>query len=105
MSSCAFDKNILFHSKRNDIIKYLELNHLHERIMNITILKWLSSLLVLTGVLCTNLNIYPYNIYFQSVGAVSWVMISFYIKDRSLMINFLPQLPLFAIGYYLIFTG
>jgi len=73
--------------------------------MNITILKWLSSLLVLTGVLCTNLNIYPYNIYFQSTGAIIWVMISFYIKDRSLMINFLPQLPLFAIGYYLIFVG
>ena len=105
MSPCTFDKNILFHSTRNDIIKYLELNHLHERIMNITILKWLSSLLVLIGVLCTNLNLYPYNIYFQSIGAVSWVMISFYIKDRSLMINFLPQLPLFAIGYYLIFIG
>jgi hypothetical protein len=72
--------------------------------MNITILKWLSSISVLIGVLCTNLNIYPYNIYFQSLGAISWVFISVYIKDRSLMLNFLPQLPLFAIGYYLLFT-
>ena len=73
--------------------------------MNITILKWLSSISVLIGVLCTNLNIYPYNIYFQSLGAISWVFIIVYIKDRSLMLNFLPQLPLFAIGYYLLFTG
>ena len=73
--------------------------------MNIVTFKWLSSLSVLTGVLCTNLNIYPYNIYFQSMGAIGWVMISLYIKDRSLMLNFLPQLPLFAIGYYFLFTG
>ncbi len=73
--------------------------------MTITILKWLSSLSVLIGVLCTNLNIYPFNIYFQSVGATSWVLLSFYINDRSLMLNFLPQLPLFAIGYYLLFTA
>ena len=73
--------------------------------MNITILKWLSSISVLIGVLCTNLNIYPYNIYFQSLGAVSWVIISLYINDRSLLLNFLPQLLLFAIGYYLIFTA
>ena len=73
--------------------------------MNITILKWLSSISVLIGVLCTNLNIYPYNIYFQSLGAISWVIISLYVKDRSLLLNFLPQLPLFAIGYYLILTA
>jgi len=73
--------------------------------MNITIIKWLSSLSVLIGVLCTNLNIYPYNIYFQSAGALSWVVISIYIEDRSLMLNFLPQLPLFGIGYYLLLMG
>ena len=73
--------------------------------MNITILKWLSSISVLIGVLCTNLNIYPYNIYFQSLGAISWVIISLYINDRSLLLNFLPQLPLFVIGYYLILTA
>ena len=73
--------------------------------MNITILKWLSSISVLIGVLCTNLNIYPHNIYFQSLGAISWVIISLYINDRSLLLNFLPQLPLFVIGYYLILTA
>ena len=56
--------------------------------MTITILKWLSSLFVLIGVLCTNLNIYPFNIYFQSVGAMSWVLLSFYINDRSLTVSY-----------------
>jgi hypothetical protein len=70
--------------------------------MNITLMKWFSSLCILTGVLCTNLNIYPFNIYFQSVGALSWIILSYSIKDRSMMLNFLPQIPLFAIGYYML---
>ena len=70
--------------------------------MNITLMKWFSSLCILTGVLCTNLNIYPFNIYFQSAGALSWIILSYSIKDRSIMLNFLPQIPLFAIGYYML---
>ena len=35
-------------------------------------LKWISTLLVLTGILLTNLNIYPLNIYFHGLGVVGW---------------------------------
>ena len=71
--------------------------------MNINIFKWFSSSCILTGVLCTNLNIYPLNIYFQSIGAITWVMISIKIHDKSMLLNFAPQIPLFAIGYYVLF--
>ena len=67
--------------------------------MNIKLMKWFSSICILTGVLCTNLNIYPFNIYFQSIGALSWVILSYLIKDRSMMLNFLAQALLFAIGH------
>ena len=73
--------------------------------MKIIIMKWFSSLFVLTGILCTNLNIYPYNIYFQSIGAISWIIVSYVASDRSMMMNFLPQIPLFAIGYYILLVG
>ena len=33
-------------------------------------LKWISTFLVLTGILLTNLNIYPVNITFHGVGVV-----------------------------------
>ena len=68
------------------------------------ILKVMSTFLILTGVLCTNLNLYPYNIFFQSLGAVGWVFIGTITNNRTLLYNFVPQLPLFLIGYYLIFT-
>ena len=73
--------------------------------MKIIIMKWFSSLCLLTGILCTNLNIYPFNIYFQSIGAISWIIVSYAVRDRYMMLNFLPQIPLFAIGYYVLLVG
>ena len=35
-------------------------------------LKWISTFLVLVGILLTNLNIYPLNIYFHGLGVVGW---------------------------------
>ena len=37
-------------------------------------LKWISTFLVLTGILLTNLNIYPLNIYFHGLGVVGWTI-------------------------------
>ncbi len=71
--------------------------------MYITFLKGFASFCILTGVLCTNLNIYPFNIYFQSVGAAVWVFLSYQINDKSMMLNFAPQIPLFVVGYLVIF--
>ncbi len=69
------------------------------------ILKILSSTLLLIGVLCTNINLYPYNIFFQSLGAIGWVYIGSLTHNNTLLYNFVPQLPLFILGYYLILTS
>ena len=37
-------------------------------------LKWISTFLVLVGILLTNLNIYPLNIYFHGLGVVGWTV-------------------------------
>ena len=46
-------------------------------------LKWLSTFLVLTGILLTNLNIYPINIMFHGAGVVGWTIAGFLIKRQS----------------------
>ena len=45
-------------------------------------LKWISTFLVLTGILLTNLNIYPINIYFHGLGVVGWTFAGFVSKDK-----------------------
>ena len=45
-------------------------------------LKWISTALVLTGILLTNLNIYPINIYFHGLGVVGWTVAGFYPKIK-----------------------
>ena len=62
-------------------------------------LKWLSTGLVLTGILLTNLNYYPLNIFTHGLGAVGWAIAGYITKDKALMTNFGFQIPLFAIGY------
>ena len=63
-------------------------------------LKWISTALVLTGILLTNLNIYPINIYFHGLGVVGWTIAGFISKDKAILTNFGLQIPLFVIGIY-----
>ena len=63
-------------------------------------LKWISTALVLTGILLTNLNIYPINIYFHGLGVVGWTVAGFLSKDKAILTNFGLQIPLFLIGIY-----
>ena len=63
-------------------------------------LKWISTFLVLTGILLTNLNIYPINIYFHGLGVIGWTAAGFLSKDKAILTNFGLQIPLFLIGVY-----
>ena len=70
------------------------------KIITLKKLKWSSTILILFGILLTNLNIYPLNIFLHGLGAVGWSIAGYMSKDRALMTNFGLQLPLFIIGYY-----
>ena len=63
-------------------------------------LKWISTALVLIGILLTNLNHYPINIFFHGAGVVGWAIAGFLTKDRAILTNFGLQIPLFLIGFY-----
>ncbi|MBT7642010.1 MAG: hypothetical protein HN715_03315 [Rhodobiaceae bacterium] len=65
----------------------------------LSIFKWLGTSLVLSGILLTNLNIYPLNIIIHGSGSLLWTWAGFISKDRALMTNFGLQLPLFGAGF------
>jgi hypothetical protein len=66
-------------------------------------LKWFATFFILLGLLLTNLNLYPYNIFFHSLGVLGWTFTGYLNKDKAIMINFGLQIPLFMIGYLKLF--
>ena len=63
-------------------------------------LKWIGTFFVLIGILLTNLNIYPLNIFMHGFGVCVWTMAGFVNKDKAIITNFGLQIPLFIIGYF-----
>ena len=62
-------------------------------------IKWISTVLVLTGILLTNLNLYPLNIYFHGLGVIGWTIAGLLLKDKAILVNFGLQIPLFLFGF------
>ena len=60
---------------------------------------WMSTFLVLAGILLTNLNLYPFNIFIHGLGAVGWTFAGYMSSDRAIMTNFGLQIPIFLVGY------
>ena len=65
----------------------------------INTIKWTSTFLVLAGILLTNLNLYPFNIFIHGFGAVGWTFAGYMSSDRAIMTNFGLQIPIFLLGY------
>ena len=65
----------------------------------INTIKWMSTFLVLAGILLTNLSLYPFNIFIHSFGAVGWTFAGYMSSDRAIMTNFGLQIPIFLVGY------
>jgi hypothetical protein len=63
-------------------------------------IKWISTIFVLVGILLTNLNIYPLNIYLHGLGVIGWTIAGFIYKDKAILTNFGLQIPIFALGVF-----
>ena len=61
-------------------------------------LKWASTFFILVGILLTNLNIYPLNIFVHGTGAIGWTVVGYMMAYRAILTNFGLQIPLFIIG-------
>ena len=68
-------------------------------------MKWLGTALILSGILLTNLNIYPVNIFLHGSGVVCWSITGYVTQDKPVLANFGLQIPLFAIGFSKVFLG
>ena len=66
----------------------------------INYIKWESTFLVLSGILLTNLNIYPLNIFIHGSGAIGWSLALYLSCDKAILTNFSHQIPMFLIGYF-----
>ena len=74
-------------------------------LLTVNNLKWTSTVLILSGILLTNLNNYPLNIFIHGLGAIGWSVAGYLTKDRALLTNFGLQIPIFIIGYLNYFLG
>ncbi|MEC7153840.1 MAG: DUF6552 family protein, partial [Pseudomonadota bacterium] len=50
-------------------------------------IKWASTFCVLSGILLTNLNVYPLNIALHGTGAIGWTVAGYLTKDRAILTN------------------
>ena len=73
------------------------------KFITINNLKWGSTFLILSGILLTNLNNYPLNIFIHGLGAIGWSIAAYLTKDKALLTNFGLQIPIFIFGYYYFF--
>ena len=69
-------------------------------------LRWLGAFTMTLAVTLHTLNIYPWNVYVQMIGAVIWIYAGTSVKDWALVSNFVPQLVIMTIGMiYLTYVG
>ena len=61
--------------------------------------KWAGTGLILTGILLTNLDQYPLNIFFHGAGVLFWSTAGYITNDKPVLANFGLQIPLFVIGF------
>ena len=51
-------------------------------------IKWVGTIFVLSGILFTNLNIYPINIFTHGFGVILWTAYGIISKDKAISTNF-----------------
>lgn len=66
--------------------------------------KWISSLVIIVGMIMSSLNIYPYNLYVHLLGVLGWLWVGFLWHDRALILLNAIAVVIFILGignYYL----
>ena len=63
-------------------------------------LKWIGTFFVLSGILMTNINVYPVNIFLHGFGVILWTFYGYTSKDKAILTNFGFQVPIFIFGIF-----
>ncbi|MAL86392.1 MAG: hypothetical protein CMI23_08585 [Opitutae bacterium] len=67
-----------------------------------TFLKYFSATTIVCAICLHALNIHPLNVIIHFVGACTWSVVGFAWKEKSIILNFLPQV--FILGGGLIYS-
>lgn len=60
--------------------------YMNKKQVKILIIKWLGTILCLSGIALTSFNIYPTNIVFSLIGSVLWTLAGWLQKDTPLFL-------------------
>jgi|TARA_R110002110_G_C13221906_1_gene697455 hypothetical protein len=60
--------------------------------------KWISSILLMLGMILTSQNIFPYNLYLHVIGISGWLYVSIVWNDRALIVLNSVALSIFVNG-------
>ena len=63
-------------------------------------IKWASTFCVLSGILLTNLNVYPLNIALHGTGAIGWTVAGYLAKDRAILDEFRSAIAFVHAGHF-----
>ena len=63
-------------------------------------IKWASTFCILSGILLTNLNIYPLNIALHGTGAIGWTVAGYLAQDRAHSYEFRSAIAVVHAGYF-----
>jgi hypothetical protein len=58
---------------------------------SVTIIKWVSAIVILSAMILHVLGITPWNSYLQLIGASGWVYVGYKWNEKAIIMNFLPQ--------------
>jgi len=61
-------------------------------------IKWISSILIILGMILTSSNVYPYNLFVMVLPTIGWVYISFVWKDKALIAMNFTALTIYLLG-------
>jgi hypothetical protein len=67
------------------------------------IIKWLGTILCLTGIGLTSFNVYPLNIIFSLIGSALWTLAGFLQKDAPLFLVELVAVVFYMVGLFILF--
>jgi hypothetical protein len=69
---------------------------------NMLIIKWLGTILCLTGIGLTSFNVYPLNIIFSLIGSALWTLAGFLQKDTPLFLVELVAVVFYLVGLFIL---
>ena len=60
--------------------------------------KWTSSIIIISGMILSSLNVYPYNLFVHAVGVAGWLWVGFLWHDRALIVVNAVAIAIFVLG-------